>query len=290
MRTTGSVEEVRKLVAGARREGRRVGCVPTMGALHRGHTSLIRSAVADCGFVVVTLFVNAPQFNDSDDFLRYPRRLEDDLASCRDLAADLVFAPDDQTIYPPEGQTTVDVGRLGTLFEGQHRPGHFQGVATVVIKMLNITTPDAAYFGQKDFQQQLLIRRLCHDLHLPIEIITCPTVRDDDGLALSSRNVLLNPEQRAAATSLSRVLRQTHDRWQNGTNNLVALRRDMRDQLESIPEVDVDYATIVDGETLEETAESGGSLVALVAASIGTIRLIDNMPLNVDTQSTPENE
>jgi len=289
MRTTGSVEEVRELVAETRREGRRVGCVPTMGALHRGHTSLIRTAVADCGFVVVTLYVNAPQFNDSDDFLRYPRQLEDDLANCRDLAVDLVFAPDDRTVYPPEGQTTVDVGRLGTLFEGQHRPGHFLGVATVVVKMLNITSPDAAYFGQKDYQQQLIIRHLCRDLHLPIEVITCPTVRDDDGLALSSRNVLLDSRQRATATSLSRVLRQTHDRWKNSTVTLATLRRDMSNQFGSIPEIDLDYATIVDGETLEETAEPGESLVALVAASVGSIRLIDNLRLDVDTESTLEN-
>jgi len=283
MRTTGSVEEVRELVAGARRDERRVGCVPTMGALHRGHTSLIQAAVADCGFVVVTLFVNAPQFDDSVDFQRYPRPLEEDLAICRELGVDLVFAPDDQTVYPPEAQTTVDVGRLGDVFEGEFRRGHFRGVATVVVKMLNITTPHAAYFGQKDFQQQLVIRRLCHDLHLPIDIVTCPTVRDDDGLALSSRNVLLDPDQRAAATSLSRTLNHARDQWQNGSRDLARLRQEMRDRLESISEIDLDYATIVDGETLEETCSAQAALVALVAASVGNIRLIDNLPLDGNT-------
>jgi pantoate--beta-alanine ligase len=255
-----------------------------MGALHRGHTSLIQAAVADCDFVVVTLFVNGPQFNDPDDFLRYPRRLEDDLATCQEKGVHVVFAPDEQTIYPPGGQTTVDVGHLGTLFEGQHRPGHFQGVATVVVKMLNITTPDAAFFGQKDFQQQLVIRHLCQDLHLPVDIVTCPTIRDDDGLALSSRNVLLSPEQRAIATSLSRVLRHAREQWQNGTNDLPALRQYLREQLESTPGLELDYATIVDANTFEETSVGNDPLVALVAASVGNIRLIDNLLLNTTSE------
>ncbi|MED5401393.1 MAG: pantoate--beta-alanine ligase [Planctomycetota bacterium] len=284
MRTTGSVTEVRELIAEARREGHRVGCVPTMGALHRGHTSLIQAAVADCDFVVVTLFVNGPQFNDPDDFLRYPRRLEDDLATCQEKGVNVVFAPDEQTIYPPGGQTTVDVGQLGTLFEGQHRPGHFQGVATVVVKMLNITTPDAAFFGQKDFQQQLVIRHLCQDLHLPIDIVTCPTIRDDDGLALSSRNVLLTPEQRVIATSLSRVLRHAREQWQNGTSDLPALRQYLREQLEATPGLELDYATIVDANTFKETSASNDPLVALVAASVGNIRLIDNLLLNTTSE------
>ena len=284
MRTTGSVTEVRELIAEARREGHRVGCVPTMGALHRGHTSLIQAAVADCDFVVVTLFVNGPQFNDPDDFLRYPRPLEDDLGTCQEKGVNVVFAPDQQTIYPAGGQTTVDVGHLGTLFEGQHRPGHFQGVATVVVKMLNITTPDAAFFGQKDFQQQLVIRHLCQDLHLPIDIVTCPTIRDDDGLALSSRNVLLTPEQRAIATSLSRVLRHAREQWQNGTNDLPALRQYLREQLESTPGLELDYATIVDANTFEETSVGNDPLVALVAASVGNIRLIDNLLLNTTSE------
>ena len=285
MRTTGSVTEVRELIAEARRAGNRVGVVPTMGALHRGHTSLIEAAVAGCDLVVVTLFVNGPQFNDPDDFLRYPRPLQDDLDTCQDKGVDVVFAPDEQTIYPPGGQTTVDVGHLGTLFEGQHRPGHFQGVATVVVKMLNITTPDTAFFGQKDFQQQLVIRQLCQDLHLPIDIVTCPTIRDDDGLALSSRNVLLAPEQRAIATSLSRVLRHAREQWQNGFNDLPALRQQLREQLESTPGLELDYATIVDADTLEETTADSDPLVALVAASVGNIRLIDNLLLNATSKT-----
>ncbi len=280
MRTTGSVDEVRELVGAARRNKLRVGCVPTMGALHHGHSSLIQQAVADCGFVVVTLFVNAPQFDDPNDFQRYPRRLEDDLATCRTLDVDLVFAPDEDTVYPTDGQTSVDVGRLGHILEGQHRPGHFQGVATVVVKMLNITAPDSAYFGQKDFQQQLVIRRLCRDLHLPVDIITCPTVRDDDGLALSSRNVLLDPCQRDTATSLSRILKLTRDHWHNGNTDLPQLQRSMIEQLEAVPDLELDYATIVDTSNLEDKYLGKKPLVALVAATVGNVRLIDNLPLD----------
>jgi len=285
MRTTESVEEVRDLVAAARRDGRRVGCVPTMGALHRGHTNLIRSAVDDCQLVVVTLFVNSPQFDDPADFSRYPRPLEDDLATCRELGVDVVFAPEDRTVYPPGGQTTIDVGPLGRIFEGYHRPDHFLGVATVVVKLLNITDPDVAYFGCKDFQQQLIVRRLCLDLHLPVEIVTCPTVRDLDGLALSSRNVLLDPDQRIAATSLYRVLKQAEEGLSNGASDLQTLRQKMRDKLESTPGIDVDYATIVDARTLEETADVTESMVALVAGSVGGVRLIDNLLL--DSHSAP---
>ena len=280
MRTTGSVDEVRELVGAARRNKLRVGCVPTMGALHHGHSSLIQQAVADCGFVVVTLFVNASQFDDPNDFQLYPRRLEDDLATCRTLDVDLVFAPDEHTVYPPDGQTSVDVGRLGQVLEGLHRPDHFQGVATVVIKMLNITAPDSAYFGQKDFQQQLVIRRLCQDLHLPVDIITCPTIRDNDGLALSSRNVLLDPKQRDTATALSRALGLTRDQWQNGTTDLPQLRRFLADQLKAVPDLELDYATIVDTSRLEETNLADKPLVALVAATVGSVRLIDNLPLD----------
>ena len=244
MRTTESVEEVRDLVSAARRDGRRIGCVPTMGALHRGHTNLISSAVDDCQLVVVTLFVNSPQFDDPDDFHRYPRPLEDDLATCQELGVDVVFAPDAQTVYPPGGQTTIDVGPLGRIFEGYHRPDHFLGVATVVVKLLNITTPDVAYFGRKDFQQQLVIRRLCRDLHLPVEIVTCSTVRDSDGLALSSRNVLLSPDQRIVATSLFRALKRAEDGLNHAAGNLQTVRGELRDELGSTPGLEIDYATI----------------------------------------------
>ena len=287
MRTTESVEEVRDLVAAARRDSRRIGCVPTMGALHRGHTNLISSAVDDCQLVVVTLFVNSPQFDDPDDFHRYPRPLEDDLATCQELGVDVVFAPDDQAVYPPGGQTTIDVGPLGRIFEGYHRPDHFLGVATVVVKLLNITTPDVAYFGHKDFQQQLVIRRLCRDLHLPVEIVTCSTVRDSDGLALSSRNVLLSPDQRIVATSLFRALKRAEDGLNHAAGNLQTVRRELRDELGSTPGLDVDYATIVDAGTLEETDDVTESMVALVAGSVGGVRLIDNLPLNTESALSP---
>jgi pantoate--beta-alanine ligase len=287
MRTTESVEEVRDLVSAARRDGRRIGCVPTMGALHRGHTSLISSAVDDCQLVVVTLFVNSPQFDDPDDFHRYPRPLEDDLATCQELGVDVVFAPDAQTVYPPGGQTTIDVGPLGRIFEGYHRPDHFLGVATVVVKLLNITTPDVAYFGRKDFQQQLVIRRLCRDLHLPVEIVTCSTVRDSDGLALSSRNVLLSPDQRIVATSLFRALKRAEDGLNHAAGNLQTVRGELRDELGSTPGLEIDYATIVDAGTLEETDDVTESMVALVAGSVGGVRLIDNLPLSTEPAPSP---
>ena len=287
MRTTESVEEVRDLVSAARRDGRRIGCVPTMGALHRGHTNLISSAVDDCQLVVVTLFVNSPQFDDPDDFHRYPRPLEDDLATCQELGVDVVFAPGDQTVYPPGGQTTIDVGPLGRIFEGYHRPDHFLGVATVVVKLLNITTPDVAYFGHKDFQQQLVIRRLCRDLHLPVEIVTCSTVRDSDGLALSSRNVLLSPDQRIVATSLFRALKRAEDGLNHAAGNLQTVRGELRDELGSTPGLEIDYATIVDAGTLEETDDVTESMVALVAGSVGGVRLIDNLPLSTEPAPSP---
>ncbi|MFP6768289.1 MAG: pantoate--beta-alanine ligase [Planctomycetaceae bacterium] len=283
MRTTGSVDEVRTLVNMARHQGRRVGCVPTMGALHAGHNSLIRIARDQCDQVIVTLFVNASQFNDSTDFQHYPRPLEDDLAICRELGVDLVFQPEDDTMDLPASETTVDVGRLGRILEGRHRPGHFRGVATVVVKLLNIVGPDVAFFGMKDYQQQLVIRHLCRELHLPVKITTCPTIRDDDGLALSSRNVLLTPDQRTAATSLYRVLRLVQDHLDQGATDLDQLRKLMRSELETNPEITVDYATIVDAQTLEEPSRVEGELVALVAAAVDDIRLIDNLPLTATT-------
>lgn len=285
MRTTGSVDEVRALVNTARQDGLRVGCVPTMGALHAGHNSLIRIAREQCDQVIVTLFVNASQFNDSTDFQHYPRPLEDDLATCRELGVDLVFQPEDATVDLPGGETTVDVGRLGQVLEGHHRPGHFRGVSTVVVKLLNIVRPDVAFFGMKDYQQQLVIRHLCRDLHLPVEITTCPTIRDDDGLALSSRNVLLTPDQRTAATSLYRVLCLVQHQLDNGTTDLDHLRELMRTELTATPEITVDYAAIADAQTLEEPSRVGGDLVALVAAHVDGIRLIDNLPLTTAATS-----
>lgn len=271
-----SVADVRAQVAHARRSGQLIGLVPTMGALHAGHLSLMRRARDESGFVVVSVFVNPLQFGPQEDFEAYPRVWDDDLEACRELEVDLVFRPAVTDVYPPGCSTRVDVERIGSLLEGRHRPGHFQGVATVVTKLFNIVQPDVAFFGQKDYQQQLLIRTLCRDLNLPVDIRTCPTVREPDGLALSSRNVYLAPEQRAQAAVLSQALRRACDDLQQGLG-VSQVRRQLRHQLDSRPGLEIDYAVIADPQTLLEHEEPLTEYVVLVAARIGHTRLIDNM-------------
>lgn len=269
--------DLRQAVAAARREKRLVGCVPTMGALHAGHVSLIERACGECGFVIVTLFVNPTQFGPHDDLTRYPRPFEADCEKCRAAGADLLFCPSADAMYPPGHATFVEVLGLTDRFEGAVRPGHFRGVTTVVIKLLNLTQPDKAYFGQKDFQQQAVIRRMCRDLDIPTEIITCPTIRDPDGLALSSRNVYLKPAERASGLSLHRALCLARDKVRAGETNLAAIRLAMRAEMEQTPGVSVDYATVADPDSLTELTEPAPRMVALVAARVGPTRLIDNM-------------
>jgi pantoate--beta-alanine ligase len=269
------VADVRQAVRGARRSNLSVGCVPTMGALHAGHMSLIEAARRDCRFVAVTIFVNPTQFGPHEDFSKYPRPLEGDLRQCESAGVDLVFVPAAETMYPPAFGTFVEVEALERILEGALRPGHFRGVATIVLKLLNIVQPDAAYFGRKDFQQQLLVRKMCRELDLPVEIRTCPTVREADGLALSSRNRYLDLGEREKALALSQVLRLAEQRLQQGESDLSALRLSMRRQMESVG-LTVDYATIVDPENLQELSAPRAEMVALVAARVGRTRLIDN--------------
>jgi len=275
MQTTASISDLRREVETARAKGLRVGCVPTMGALHEGHLSLIRRARQECDYVVATIFVNPTQFGPQEDLSKYPRPLEADLAACRAENIDLVFQPDEQTMYPSGSSTIIDVGGLDTILEGAHRPGHFRGVATVVAKLFNIIWAHDAYFGQKDYQQQLLIRRLCRDLCYPVQINTCPIVRDADGLALSSRNVYLSDKERQAALSLSQSLSLAAESIKNGMTPLEA-RQTMHSHLKQSPLVEVQYATIADAITLEELEQSRSEMVALIAANIGSTRLIDN--------------
>jgi pantoate--beta-alanine ligase len=269
-------EELRSRIASAKRDGDVVGVVPTMGALHEGHLSLIRAARQECGFVVVTIFVNPTQFGPNEDFRQYPRPLEDDLTSCREAGVDLVFHPDVATVYPDGFHTFVNVEGLGDVLEGAHRQGHFRGVATVVMKLLQLTQPDVVYFGRKDYQQQLLVRRMCRDLNVPVEVRTCPTVRDGDGLAVSSRNRYLSAAERRSALSLSQSLQLAQQRLQAGETDDAAVRRAMTDHLLSFPGVQVDYATVADPETLQELDRPQPDMIALVAARVGTTRLIDN--------------
>lgn len=278
---TQEIPEIRSSVARARQSGLRIGCVPTMGALHAGHRSLMEAARRECGFVVVTIFVNPTQFGPNEDYTRYPRPLEDDLNICREVGVDLVFHPETPAMYPPGATTRVEVGGLSEVLEGAYRPGHFCGVTTVVSKLLNITAPDIAYFGAKDYQQQLLIRRMCADLDMPVEIRTCPTVREADGLALSSRNAYLSAEHRQQALALSQALFLARELLQSGRQDMAAVRREMESRLKAEPDLTLDYATIADPDTLEELTAPAPRMQALVAARVGTTRLIDNLPVEL---------
>jgi pantoate--beta-alanine ligase len=274
--------DVRPAVHGARERSLSIGCVPTMGALHAGHASLIEAARRECGFVVVTIFVNPTQFGPHEDFTRYPRPLEKDLALCRQAGVDLVFAPEAESLYPPGFCTFVEVESLCRILEGAFRPGHFRGVATIVLKLLNIVRPDVAYFGRKDYQQQLLVRKMCGELDLAVEIRTCPTIREPDGLALSSRNRFLEGADRQKALVLSQALLLAEGRLQAGEHDVAAVCAEMRRQMESAAGVAVDYATVADPETLTELSAPLPDMVALVAARVGATRLIDNLPIRLE--------
>jgi pantoate--beta-alanine ligase len=281
MLATPSLAELRQHVAQARAKGLQVGLVPTMGALHAGHRSLVETCRRECGFVVATIFVNPTQFGPNEDFTRYPRTLEADLEMCRAAGADLVFHPETTSVYPEGFSTYVDVEGITARLEGESRPGHFRGVATVVLKLFNMAQADVAYFGQKDYQQQLLIRTMCRDLDVPIEIRTCPTVREPDGLALSSRNRYLSPAERAKALSLSKALRMAERLLLAGEKNVSAVRAAMMAVLEEPTGVRVDYASVSDPHTLAELATPQPEMVALVAARVGTTRLIDNLRISI---------
>lgn len=276
-----SVADVRAAVVAAKRAGHAVGFVPTMGALHAGHVSLIERARAECGFVVVSIFVNPTQFGPNEDFNRYPRPREHDLELCHNAGADLVFYPTVETMYPPGHRTFVEVSGLSDVLEGKIRPGHFRGVATVVTKLFLIALADKAYFGQKDYQQQLLIRVLTRELDIPTEIVTCETKRDPDGLAMSSRNAYLTPAERQAGLSLSQTLRLAEQSFAQGERNVIRVEAAMRSHIEATPGARLDYAVIVHPETLSELTAAEPEMVALIAARFGTTRLIDNQILRL---------
>ena len=257
-----------------------LGLVPTMGALHQGHLSLIRRARSENQTLVVTIFVNPTQFGPQEDLAGYPRDQERDLALLRQEGADLVFMPSPEEMFPPGFDTWVDVPAIAGLLEGARRPGHFRGVATVVTKILSLIRPDKAYFGQKDGQQAVIIRRLALDLNLGAEIIVSPTVRDDDGLALSSRNAYLTADQRKAAPVLYQALRAAQKLWQEGIVDGERLRDEVRGVLELEPLVeDIDYVSVADGETLAELDLVRGRAMVSAAVKIGRPRLIDNIIL-----------
>lgn len=255
-----------------------LGLVPTMGFLHEGHLSLVRRAKQECGAVAVSIFVNPTQFGPRDDFSSYPRDMARDLALLRDVNTDLVLAPASSEIYPPGHTTGVEVGAITDLLEGAARPGHFRGVATVVCKLFNIVQPTRAYFGQKDAQQTIVIRKMVRDLDMPLEVVICPTVREADGLAMSSRNTYLAAAERRAAAVLYRALTAAEAQFQSGERDAETLRRVMRTTLAGEPLANVDYLSVADHETLREleTIAQGGALLSL-AVRIGSTRLIDNL-------------
>lgn len=257
----------------------RLGFVPTMGFLHEGHLSLVRRAREECGAVAASIFVNPTQFGPNEDFSRYPRDMERDLALLRAAGCDLVFTPGVAEMYPPGSLTAVEVTKVTDTLEGAVRPGHFRGVATVVAKLFNIVQPTRAYFGQKDAQQCVVIRRMVRDLDMPLEVVICPTVREADGLAMSSRNVYLQPDERRAATSLSRALNTAAALYRDGEHDAARLRQAMTDVLAAEPLAEIEYVSVADPDALDELdTVTAGALLSL-AVRFGRTRLIDNIPL-----------
>lgn len=278
----GSIAEVRASVRAARDSRLSIGLVPTMGALHEGHARLIETCRNDADFVVVSIFVNPTQFGPDEDFTRYPRTLESDLEICRHAGANLVFHPEVSEIYPSGHlETFVEVPGLSDRLEGATRAGHFRGVATVVMKLLNIVRPDQAHFGEKDYQQLLVIRRMVRDLDLAVEIRGVPTVREPDGLARSSRNRYLDPPQRAASVVLSRALDAAVRAVQEGERSADRIRQVLSQTVQSERAAKLDYAEVADAVTLEPLSTLQGSRPAraLLAARVGPARLIDNAAL-----------
>jgi pantoate--beta-alanine ligase len=263
--------------AAQHREGVTIGLVPTMGALHAGHRALIRAARLSCDAVVVSLFVNPAQFGPKEDFSRYPRKLRADTLLCAKEGVDVLFAPPVGEIYPDGFQTTVSTPKPARRWEGEQRPGHFQGVATVVTKLLTLVRPTAAFFGQKDFQQAVLITRLVEDLNLGARVIVYPTVREADGLALSSRNVFLTPGQRRAAPVLFQALKAGRAAIRAGGRSGAQIQQAMRKVLSTEPLAALDYLAVCDPDSLEPLARIRDRAVLLGAIRIGRIRLIDNL-------------
>ena len=274
------------------REARRalpdpLGLVPTMGALHDGHLALVRRARAENASVAVSIFVNPTQFTSADDFGRYPRDTQRDITLLANEGVDLVFLPRVEAVYPTGHSTSVDVGPIARAFEGAARPGHFTGVATVVTMLLNIVQPQTAYFGQKDAQQLAVVSRLVTDLALPVEIVPVPTVRDSDGVALSSRNVLLSPSARSAAAAIPQALADVRAAWESGQRDAAQLREVLHRRLGSEPAITIDYATLVDPASFAECDGTiDGDALVIVAVIAGGVRLIDNWLLPRGSVST----
>lgn len=276
MKVISSVFDMQKTAEALRLKGRRIGLVPTMGYLHEGHMSLMRRAREDCDVVVASVFVNPMQFGPGEDFERYPRDAEGDRKRCESTGVDILFMPDAKDMYTLPAPVFVTVEGISDILEGAIRPGHFRGVATVVAKLFNITKPHRAYFGQKDYQQCIVIKRMVAGLNMDVDIVVMPIIREPDGLAMSSRNVYLAPEERNAAAALPKALKTAEELIRQGVSDLSDIKERMRNIILSSKGVAIDYIEIADPETLEPLDIARGRMVLLVAIRISGTRLIDN--------------
>ncbi len=278
MEVVTSIKELRKRIFQEKREGRKVGFVPTMGYFHEGHLSLMRRARKECDFVVVSIFVNPHQFGPSEDYHRYPRDVERDKKLAKEVGVDLLFVPSVEEMYPEDQLTWVEVEELTNVLCGPFRPGHFRGVATVVAKLFNLVQPDVAYFGEKDYQQLQVIKKMVKDLNFPLEIVGIPTVREKDGLAMSSRNTYLTDEERQVALSLSRALKRAQELYESGEREVEAIKEAMLNLLKK-PDLKLEYLEILDADKLSPLERIEGKALVALAARVGGTRLIDNVVL-----------
>ncbi|MCC9607443.1 pantoate--beta-alanine ligase [Blastopirellula sp. JC732] len=271
-----SPKEMRAKVIEAQRSGLKVGFVPTMGALHEGHLSLVGRAAAECDIAVVSIFVNPTQFGPNEDFSKYPRTLDSDVEMLSQYHPVWVFCPEAADMYPPGMSTVVSPPSVALPLEGEFRPTHFAGVTTIVLKLFNIVPADIAYFGQKDYQQACVLRQMAIDLDVATRIVVCPIVREEDGLAMSSRNRYLSPEERTAALSISRALRVATERLEAGDRNAASIAAGMRAEMNAAGIREIDYAVLANPQTLETLQTATDTVVILIAARVGQTRLIDN--------------
>lgn len=281
MNIAKTIKEVRDIIKKEKSKGKTIGFVPTMGYLHEGHLSLVRRAKEETDFVVVSIFVNPLQFGPKEDFKEYPRDLERDIKLLEEVKADLLFAPEVEEMYPPGYKTYVEVTEITDVLCGASRPGHFKGVTTVVAKLFNIVKPDKAFFGQKDAQQVAVIKKMVKDLNMDLEIVPVPTVREEDGLAMSSRNVYLNTEERKAAPILYKSLQRAKELIEKGEKNSTTILKEMEEMISKEPLAKIDYIEIVDGETLKRKDKVEGNILIALAVKIGRTRLIDNIQMEV---------
>ncbi len=280
MKITNTIADTRDAIKAARSSGKTIGFVPTMGALHAGHFSLIEAAKKECDYIVVSIFLNPTQFGPNEDLANYPRTFGEDCSGCEKLGTDLIFAPTPEIMYPKETLTWVTVDKLTDNLCGSSRPNHFRGVTTVVTKLFNIVQPDFAYFGQKDAQQLSVLEKMVEQLDIPITIKRCPIIRESDGLAMSSRNKYLSSEERQQAICLKEALDSANQLFSSGTRDTIEIISEMNEVISEYPLARVDYISIVDNELLQPIEEIGKPALAALAVYVGQTRLIDNIVLN----------